>query len=101
MLGSPSSRRSIMLLQPTVGTRTIACAVCAVLTVGAVASQSGPVAAQGKPIGEQEAHAIASDAYLYLYPLVLMDLTRRQMTNVPAGKEPGFGPPNTFNNLPE
>jgi hypothetical protein len=30
-----------------------------------------------------------------------MDLTRRQMTNVPAGREPAFGPPNTFNNVPE
>jgi len=30
---------------------------------------------------------------------VTMDLTRRQMTNVPAGKEPAYGPPNTFNNV--
>jgi hypothetical protein len=64
-------------------------------------AQSDPVAAQAKPISEQEAHGLGVDAYLYLYPLVIMDLTRRQMTNVPAGKQPGFGPPNTFNNLPE
>ncbi|PWT87795.1 MAG: hypothetical protein C5B56_09785 [Proteobacteria bacterium] len=70
------------------------------LTVAALAMQTAPGAAQTAPLTEQEAHAIAVDAYLYFYPLVTMDLTRRQMTNVPAGKEPGFGPANTFNNIP-
>ena len=37
-------------------------------------------------ISEQEAHAIGVDAYLYFYPLVTMDLTRRQLTNVEPGK---------------
>jgi hypothetical protein len=78
-----------------------ACALSAVLTLGAMAGQSSPVAAQTKPISDQEATAIAADAYLYFYPLVIMDLTRRQMTNLPAGKEPGFAPPNTFHNLTE
>jgi hypothetical protein len=49
---------------------------------------------------EREAQARGVAAYLYFYPLVTMDLTRRQMTNMPAGKELGFGPPNTFNNIP-
>ena len=53
-----------------------------------------------RAITEDEAHAIGVDAYLYFYSLVTMDLTRKQMTNVPAGKELGFGPPNTFNNVP-
>jgi hypothetical protein len=75
--------------------------VSAMLTIGTLAMQSAPGAAQTGPLSEQEAHAIATDAYLYLYPLVIMDLTRRQMTNLPAGKEPAFGPPNTFNNVPE
>ena len=48
----------------------------------------------------QEAQAIGVEAYVYFYPLVTMDLTRRQMTNLPVGKELGFGPPNTFNNVP-
>jgi hypothetical protein len=61
-----------------------------------------PVMAQSTQPGitEQEAQAIGVEAYLYFYPLVTMDLTRRQMTNAPAGKELGFGPPNTFNNVP-
>jgi hypothetical protein len=85
----------------SVGKQITAVAVCAVLTVASMGAQSNPVAAQARPISEQEAHGLGVDAYLYLYPLVIMDLTRRQMTNVPAGKQPGFGPPNTFNNLPE
>src|SRR5258708_1294899 len=46
------------------------------------------------------AHAIAVDAYLYFYPLVIMDISRRQFTNVELGKEFGKGPMNTFVNVP-
>jgi hypothetical protein len=50
-------------------------------------------------ITEQEAHAIAVDAYLYFYSPVTMDLTRKQLSNVEPGK--GFGGPmNTFANVP-
>ena len=44
------------------------------------------VAAQGSPatVTEQEAQAIATDAYVYFYPLVTMDVTRKQLTNVRA-----------------
>lgn len=52
-------------------------------------------------ISEQEAHDIGVSAYLYFYPLLTMDVTRKQMTNVEAGKIPGFGPMNTFANVPE
>jgi hypothetical protein len=57
------------------------------------------VAARAEPITEQQAHAIGVDAYLYFYPLVTMDLTRKQLSNVEPGK--GFGGPmNTFANVP-
>ena len=52
-------------------------------------------------ISEQEAHAIGVDAYLYFYPLITMDLTRKQSTNVEPGKEMGHGPMNMFVNIPE
>ena len=57
--------------------------------------------AQSAPTSiEQAAHAVAVDAYVYFYPLVTMDLTRRQFTNIEAGKEFGKGPMNTFVNVP-
>jgi hypothetical protein len=39
---------------------------------------------------------IAQEAYIYLYPLVTMDLSRRQFTNIESGRIPGRGPMNTF-----
>jgi hypothetical protein len=58
-----------------------------------------PAAAGAVPTAER-AHAIGVDAYAYLYPLVTMDLTRRQLTNLPADA-PGLGaPPNSFKNIP-
>src|SRR5215467_4793656 len=50
-------------------------------------------------ITEQEAHGIGVDAYLYFYPLISMDITRRVTINVEPGKVPGFGPANIFNNF--
>ena len=85
----------------TLRKQATACALSAVLTLGAMAGQSSPAAAQTKPISDQEAHAIAVDAYLYFYPLVTMDITRKQFTNVEPGKELGTGPMNTFANVPE
>lgn len=43
--------------------------------------------------------SLSRDAYVYLYPLVLMDVSRRQQINVEAGAKPGFGPPNAFHHL--
>jgi hypothetical protein len=48
----------------------------------------------------QQAHDIAVDAYLYFYPLISMELTRRQSTNIEAGKEMGKGPMNGFSHVP-
>jgi hypothetical protein len=90
-----------MRTESAVKKQTLVCALSTGLALGAVLGGSFPAAAQTTPISEQEAHSIGVEAYLYLYPLVTMDLTRRQMTNVPAGKELGLGPPNTFNNVPE
>src|SRR5262245_42396290 len=52
-------------------------------------------------ITEQEANAIGVDAYLYFYPLVTMDVTRKQFTNIEPGKEIGKGPMNAFTNVAE
>ena len=49
---------------------------------------------------EQAAHDIGVDAYLYFYPLISVDITRLQSTNIEAGKEFGKGPMNTFVHIP-
>jgi hypothetical protein len=57
--------------------------------------------AQGTPtITDEAARAIAVDAYLYFYPLISMDITRKQSTNIEPGKEFGKGPMNMFVNVP-
>jgi len=68
----------------------------------------GPALAQGAiaqdapaAITEAEAHATAVDAYLYFYPLLSMDISRKTFTNVEPGKEFGKGPMNMFTNVPE
>lgn len=48
---------------------------------------------------ELEAYAIAKEAYFYFYSLLLMEVTRKQCTNMEAGKLPGFGPANTFSHI--
>jgi hypothetical protein len=48
---------------------------------------------------EQEAYEIGVEAYVYFYPLVMMDVTRRQLTNIEAGKMPLRGPMNTFSHF--
>src|SRR5258708_20946830 len=51
-------------------------------------------------VTEQEAHAIGVNAYLYFYPLLSVDITRKQSINVEAGKEMLKGPMDTFSNAP-
>lgn len=66
--------------------------------VAVIGSLLGAPAVAAEPTPD-EARQIAVEAYVYLYPLVTMDLTRRQMTNAPPGRNPMFGPPNVFNHL--
>ncbi len=60
-----------------------------------------PIAAAQTPtVTEEEARAIGVDAYVYFYPLITMDVTRKQFSNHEPGKVPGRGPMNMFNNVP-
>jgi hypothetical protein len=78
------------ILSPTLRGGRLAVAVGVVMWATALGA---------KAMSEQEAHAIGVDAYLYVYSLVTMDMTRKQLTNVEPGK--GFGgPPNTFASVP-
>lgn len=51
--------------------------------------------------GRIDRHELGVEAYLYLYPLVTMELTRRQMTNSPAGQLPGRAPMGQFAHVTE
>ena len=65
-----------------------------------LASSLGAVAAaEPAPITKEEAHAIGVDAYLYFYPLITMDVTRKQLTNQPSTPGGIGGPMNAFNNI--
>ena len=71
------------------------------LAVAALLAAGSPVAVHAaEPITEATAHAIGVQAYVYLYPLVTMDITRRQLTNI-ARAEGISAPPNSFANIPE
>lgn len=47
----------------------------------------------------EDTYEIGVEAYIYFYPLVMMDVTRRQMTNIEAGKMPARGPMNSFTHI--
>lgn len=44
---------------------------------------------------------LSYEAYVYFYPLLTMDVTRRQLTGAPADTKPGFGPANEFHHMRE
>ena len=50
---------------------------------------------------DRDLATIAGEAYIYLYPLVTMELTRQQATNVASGQMPGRGPMNEFIHIRE
>ncbi|KQO89149.1 hypothetical protein ASF36_23565 [Methylobacterium sp. Leaf90] len=68
--------------------------------VGAVVVGANPAKAQAL-LTKEEAHAIGVDAYIYLYPLLSMEISRQTFTNIEPGKVFGKGPMNTFTNVPE
>lgn len=53
----------------------------------------------GGELTEREAYEIGVEAFVYFYPLISMDVTRRLAVNVPAGLKQGFGPPNAFHHF--
>ena len=68
------------------------------LCFGAVATPAALAQGTVSTITEQEAHAIAVDAYVYFYSIMSMDVSRKQFTN---GTTDFKGPMNTFVNVPE
>lgn len=52
-----------------------------------------------EPLTAEEAHAIAQEAYVYLYPLITMDVTRKQLVNLDPKTSPLGGPANAFTHV--
>jgi hypothetical protein len=73
------------------------CAIAVLLSVACSALSQGARAQSA--VTEQEAQSIAADAYVYFYPLVTMDVTRKQLTNHAPGPGVFGGPMNMFVNV--
>src|SRR5438105_6449396 len=73
------------------GIRTLTLSLCLWAAIAPAALAQGAIT-------EQEAHAIAVDAYVYFYSIMSMDVSRKQFTN---GIGDFKGPMNTFVNVAE
>ena len=85
--------------------RNVLLATSSLVAAAALGSTATRVAQAQTPstqsaMTEEEAHSIGVDAYLYFYPLISMDVTRRQFTNFEPGKQIGRGPMNAIWNVP-
>jgi hypothetical protein len=71
----------------------------ALLALLATLSWTATSAAADQSLSADEARAIVEEAYVYLYPLITMDVTRKQLTNLDAKTTPIGGPANAFKHV--
>jgi hypothetical protein len=89
----------LFLLNEVGGRMRVSMLIIALFTVVLCWIESAAAIAAPAAESTEELNAIAQEAYIYLYPLVTMDVSRRQFTNIESGKMPGRGPMNTFSNI--
>jgi hypothetical protein len=89
------SRRNALLGATTLAATS---ALGATLSMRAAQAQQ-PVSMPVQPVSPEQAEVIAQEAYIYLYPLVTMDVTRKQLTNIDPKANPMGGPANAFTHI--
>jgi hypothetical protein len=65
----------------------------------AAAQQSAPQSPTTSASSADEAQLVAQEAYIYLYPLITMDVTRKQAINTDPRVSPIGGPANAFSHV--
>ncbi len=68
-------------------------------TIATARAQTTSVERTTEPVSADDALTIAEQAYIYLYPLITMDVTRKQALNLDPRVNPMGGPPNTFSHI--
>ena len=70
------------------------------VTIAVLAASLVPAKAQDNALTGDEAYAIAKDAYVYAYPLMLTNATLQKLSNFSEPVEgDAFGPPNQFHHV--
>ncbi len=64
-----------------------------------IAASAFAPSAKAQPASAEEAQAIAQEAYIYLYPLITMDITRKQFINSNPETSTVGGPANAFTHM--
>jgi hypothetical protein len=92
---SPTGKWRLAALTCILGFSGLACAQAPLPTMRMVSQTPAPVTAPAPALSAQELHDTAVDAYIYAYPMVVMELTRRNATSV-ASPLDGKAPMNQF-----
>jgi hypothetical protein len=95
--GEGIKRRDVLLSGSSL---LAASAVMGGTVVGAIGTPANAQAAKATPLPSDQIGEVATSAYIYAYPLIIMEMTRRVSTNVADTKQFGRGPMNQFANVP-